>query len=433
MKTLINAVPRALCSLFICVTAVFAAQAADEQAGAKRFVFGSANTTAQPGTHVGAPGIYSNESGCGFEAGTKLDIHPGFVTAEQPFFFSVAVPEGNYRVTVTLGDPAGESNTTVKAELRRLLLENVQTAAGKFETRSFVVNVRTPDYPGGKVKLKSPRETTDEAWAWDDKLTLEFNGKRPCLSALEIEKTIVPTVFILGDSTVCDQSKEPYASWGQMLPRFFKPGVAVANHAESGETLRTSTGAHRIDKVLSLAKTGDYVFIQFGHNDMKSKDAGAVQSYKAALQKWAQQIKQKGATPVLITPMNRHSFQGNIVTNSLREYPEMVREAARAEDIALIDLNAMSKVMYEALGPEPSMQLFKHTANPKEFDGTHHSPYGAYELAKCVITGIRQSKLDLAVQIAGDVPTFDPGKPDPVADFKVPPSPGFTSQRPLGD
>ena len=92
---------------------------------------------------------------------------------------------------------------------------------------------------GDQVHLK-PREKTNEWWAWDDKLTLEFNGTHPALRSLEIEKADVPTVFLLGDSTVCDQPAEPWNSWGQMLPRFFKPEVAIANHAESGETIANS-------------------------------------------------------------------------------------------------------------------------------------------------------------------------------------------------
>src|SRR5262245_54115789 len=153
------------------------------------------------------------------------------------------------------------------------MLERVETAFGEFETRTFTVNVRTPQISGGgEVKLKD-REKMVEAWAWDEKLTLEFNGESPTVSAIEITAAEVPTIFLLGDSTVCDQPQESYSSWGQMLPRFFGPGVAVANHAESGESLRSSLGARRLDKVLSLIKPGDYLFIQYGHNDQNNYGA----------------------------------------------------------------------------------------------------------------------------------------------------------------
>jgi len=247
-----------------------------------------------------------------------------------------------------------------------------------------------------------------------------------------VEKAEVPTVFILGDSTVCDQSGEPYASWGQMLPVFFKPDIAVSNQAESGETLASSTHAHRLDKVLSLLKPGDYLLVQYGHNDMKSKDPNAADVYQATLKDWCEKVKQKGGIPVLITPMNRHSFKGNLITNSLGEYPDKVRSAAKAEGVALIDLNAMSKTLYESFGPTPSIALFEH-ADSGKFDQTHHSPFGAYELAKCVVQGIRASKLDLAKHIAEDAGTFDPAKPDAEDQVKIPRSPSVTNVRPLGD
>ena len=189
----------------------------------------------------------------------------GGVTSDRPFFFSVALPEGNYRVTATFGDQSAATTNYVKAEARRLMLEDVRTAKGEFATRSFVVNTRTTDYSGGKVHLK-PRELTDEAVTWDGKLTLEFNGPHPVLRELEIAPaTNVTTIYITGDSTVCDQPLEPWNSWGQMLPRFFDDHVAVANYAESGESIRSSLGAHRFDKVFSVIHPGDFLFVQFGH------------------------------------------------------------------------------------------------------------------------------------------------------------------------
>jgi hypothetical protein len=116
------------------------------------------------------------------------------------------VPEGNYLVTVTLGDPNGTSTTTIKAELRRLMLEHAQTQVGHFATNTFAVNIRRPAIStGGEVRLKD-RERTTEIWDWDEKLTLEFNDERPCLRRLEITRADeLPTLFLLGDSTVCDQ------------------------------------------------------------------------------------------------------------------------------------------------------------------------------------------------------------------------------------
>src|SRR5262249_45853700 len=213
-----------------------------------RFEFGAGRSGE---TVVQLTTSYDKERGYGFEPFGRLSNSNVDVTSDKPFFFSVALREGNYNVTVTFGDSREATNTTVKAELRRLMLEKVETEPGKFETRTFTVNVRAPQIAaGGEVKLKD-REKNIEAWAWDEKLTLEFNGARPAIGAIEIAKADVPTIFLLGDSTVCDQPLEPYSSWGQMLTRFFGPGVAIANHAESGESLRSSLCARRFDKVLT--------------------------------------------------------------------------------------------------------------------------------------------------------------------------------------
>jgi lysophospholipase L1-like esterase len=408
-----------------------------------KFQFGSGKVETGY-TQVSPTDLYSKERGWGFEPGPTIQainrggddaLRGGFVTSDKPFYFSVELPEGNYNVHLTLGDGQGESTTTVKAELRRLMLEKLHTDAGQFLTPTIIVNLRTPKIStGGEVKLK-PRETTSEKWDWDEKMTLEFNDKRPCLCAMEIAPADVPTVYILGDSTVCDQPTEPWNSWGQMLPRFFKPGIAIANHAESGESLRSSLGAHRLDKVASLMKPGDYLLIQYGHNDMKKKGEGigAFTSYTADLEKFVDTAISKGATPVLITSMNRKSFDSTgHITNTFGDYPEAVRRVAREKNVALIDLNAMSKTLYEAVGPANIDMVFEHNGTSK--DGTHHSPYGSYELAKCVIEGLKQNHLDLVRFLVDDLPTFDPGHPDSLDSFDVPPSPSMgPTTRPLGN
>jgi len=364
---------------------------------------------------------YSTSTGYGFEPGAMVSVENQSLTGANPFYFSVKLPEGNYKVRVLLGAAAGESTTTVKAELRRLMIEKIRVAPGQTVEREFIVNVRTPAIAGGgEVRLKS-RERESEWWDWDEKLTLEFNGTRPALAGLSIEPADVPTVFLLGDSTVCDQPREPWNSWGQMLPRFFKPAVAVANHAESGETIKSSLGAHRFDKVFSLLKPGDYLFLQFGHNDMKDRATNALAVYKANLQKIVARTREKGATPVLVTSMER---KNGVEINTLAGYPDAVREVAREEKAALIDLHAMSRKLYRALGDDLG-KAFQ--------DGTHHNNFGSYELAKCLAQGIRQARLPLAALLAGDFPEFDPAHPDPVGAFQMPASPQASEEKPLGN
>lgn len=424
-----------LCCLFKLVPAFCAlniSTAAAQAAEPSQYKFDFSPGKLMPGyTRVAPTNLYTREIGYGFEPGAALSnislksgdtFGHGACASDKPFYFSVALPEGNYQVIVTLGAADNESVVTIKAELRRLMLEKIRVEPGATIARSFCVNIRTPKIIGdGEVKLK-PREQSSETWAWDEKMTLEFNGIRPAVCSLEIEGVDnLPTVYILGDSTVCDQPQEPWNSWGQMLPRFFKPDVVVANHAESGETLRSSLAARRLDKVLSTMRPGDYFFIQYGHNDMKDTAADVLTTYKLNLKRFVSGARQKSGIPVLVTSMER---QSGVEHGTLGDYPETVREVARQENVTLIDLNAMSKVLYKALGPELG-RAFQ--------DGTHHNNYGSYELAKCIVQGIKSSKLDLATHIVADFSGFDPSHPDSPDTFQMPVSPGAQGPRPLGD
>ncbi|MCM3873183.1 MAG: rhamnogalacturonan acetylesterase [Pyrinomonadaceae bacterium] len=388
--------------------------------------------------------VYTDALGYGLEPGatvTGIDrggtniLRNDFLTSNRPFFFSVKVPEGNYNVTIIFGDFGGESVATVKAETRRLMLERVHTGPGQFETRTFTVNVRNSQVPppptnapgGTQVRLNNREQG---ALHWDDKLTIEFNNARPCIAAVEITKVEdAIAVFLAGDSTVTDQPGEPGNSWGQMLPRFFGPGVAIANHAESGETLKSFITGMRLDKVLSQMKRGDYLFMQFGHNDQKQQwpqtYVEAFTTYKAYLKAFVAEARLRGAIPVLVTSMNRRTFDPNgKITNSLGDYPEAVRQTAKEENVALIDLNAMSKTFYEALGVDKAPLAFAGNGR----DATHHNNYGSYELARCVVEAIKANKLGLTRFLRDDVEPFDPAHPDPVESFSVPASPPRTRQ-----
>jgi len=370
-------------------------------------------------------GLLDPAIGHGFESGSDR-------------LFSVRVPEGDYRVTLELGgDKASE--TTVKAETRRLMLESVRVGARKTETRAIVVNVRRPDLtppprnaPGGTRVLLNPREVG--SFNWDDKLTLEFCGSTAAVRRLRIEPVTVPTVFLAGDSTVTDQNGEPAASWGQMLPRFFKPEVSVANHAESGETLKSFLTEHRLDKLLSGIKPGDWLLIQFGHNDQKTQwpqtYVEAATTYRDYLRAYAGEARRRGASPVLVTSMHRRKFDaaGKIV-NTHGDYPQAVRDTAKDLGVPLIDLHAMSAVLYEALGPDQAPKAF----NDGGKDATHHNNYGAYQLARCVVEGIRAAVPDLAAHLTTDLPPFDPAKPPSPDTFTLSPSAARSQEPPRGN
>ncbi len=414
-----------------------------------KFEFGHAS--AQKGfIGIDASTTYSNQLGYGFDLGTHPKdfsfqgkmFHGAGVEDTASFFFSITLPEGNYDVKIWFAGSKTPTNTTVKAESRRLMLLHITTAAGVLSSQTFSVNIRNSKINDTlSVKLK-PREIGK--LDWDNKLTLEFGGKHPAIVAIEItQNNEEPTAFIFGDSTVTDQSMEPWTGWGQILPLFFKQGITFANYAASGEAGNTFIAARRLAKALTQMKRHDYAFIQFGHNDQKEHfpGSGAYGSYKKSLIDIIQAVRKKGATPILVTSMNRRSFDANgKIENTLGDFPNAVRETAKEEHVPLVDLNAMSKVLYEAWGQEGSKKAFVHYPAgtfPGQTmalaDNTHFNAYGAYELAKCVIEGCIQQKLDLIRFLRPSYKSFNPAHPDSFKTFSVPQSPFISLVKPLGN
>ena len=359
-------------------------------------------------------------------AGSRYDPDRGYGW-EDAGRFSVRMPEGNYRVTLVLGG-GPTSETTVKAESRRLMLEAVRTRAGEPVTRSFIVNVRTgslgdlpANAPGGtSVRLK-PGEAGSATW--DDKLTLEFLGGAPRVSRLVIEPATVPALYLTGDSTVTDQRAEPGASWGQMLPRFLGDRIAVANHAESGETLKSFLAALRFDKVLSRMRPGDFLLIQFGHNDQKSQwpqtYADPAITFRAYLRAYIAEARRRGATPILVTSPERRNFdEAGRIKPSHGDYPDAVRAIAREDGVALIDLTPMTVAFYEALGPDRAPLAFSDGGR----DPTHHNNYGAYELARMIASGLHGAVPEIAEHVVPEGRAYDPGHPLPPEQFTLPAS-----------
>lgn len=378
----------------------------------------------EPGYVYAAKAGYNSEQGYGWE---------------DPNRFSVKLPEGNYRVTLTLGGSGKASDTTVKAESRRLVLETLRTRPHHSETRSFVVNIRTPlleappaNAPGSTAVRLKPREVG--SLTWDERLTLEFLGTAPQVARVKIVPADIPTIFLVGDSTVTDQPTEPAASWGQMLPRFLTPTAGLANHAESGETLKSFITELRLNKVLSQIKPGDWLLIQFGHNDQKKQwpqtYVEAETTYRSYLRTYIAEARRRGATPILITSPERRNFNnaGKIIP-SHGHYPEAVRTVAREENVGLIDLTAMTIAFYEALGPKRAPLAF----NDGGKDRTHHNNYGAYELARMVASQLSKADARLGVHVLPEAQNYDPGNPSPPEKFRLPASTARSSTRPDGD
>jgi len=381
--------------------------------------------------------VYNTTIGYGYDLTRLAPVEAG-----KPFFFSVSVPDGNYRVTVTLGSKKRAGNTTVRAESRRLFVENLITKKGALRQVSFVVNKRnTMIGTNDRVRIKDREKTKLN---WDDKLTIEINGDAPACSSIKIEPADdVTTLWLCGNSTVVDQDYEPWASWGQMIPRWFDDKIAVANYAESGETAASFIAANRLKKIMTLAKAGDYLFIEFGHNDQKQKTpgSGAYYNFATNLKQFIDEAKAKGVTPIFITPTQRRTFNtAGKITESHGDYPDAMRWVAQREGVQVIELHDMTRTFFETLGVEGSKQSLVHYAAntfPGQFtalaDNTHFNPYGAYEIAKMVLQGIKDLNMPFASHISTDFTGFDPAHPDDVNLFHWNNSPFFEALKPDGN
>lgn len=277
------------------------------------------------------------------------------------------VPPGTYDVTVRLG---GENvaSTAITGETRRSLLPETATPASRTVTRSFTVNVRTPEgEPTG------PDGTPG--------LDLTLGGTAPALADIRVTPAHhARQIILIGDSTVCDQPGDPYSGWGQQLPQFLRKGVSVANYADSGESTVTYLENPLLwGTVQPLIHPGDLVLVQLAHNDKTTDEA----TYRANVETLTAGIRDKGGRPVLVTPIVRRWFNADgtlnnntaLLVNGLGvDLPGVVRSVAAAEGVTLIDLTAQTKALVESLGVEGSKAIYLY--NEKK-DNTHTSAHGA--------------------------------------------------------
>lgn len=383
--------------------------------------------------------VYNDSIGYGYEA--VPTVKKGIST---PFQFSVKVPDGNYKVTVDLGAGKQPANTTVRAENRRLMAENVTTRKGETKTVSFIVNKRSPRIDDkSSVKLK-PREKS--YLNWDNKLTLEITGQAPAVRRITVEPadSSVTTIYLCGNSTVVDQDKEPWASWGQMIPRWFDENVAISNHAESGLSATTFLAQNRLDKIMTTLKPGDWVFVEFGHNDQKEKRAGsgAYYSFSHNLKIFVDRVRKAGGNIVFVTPTQRRNFLDDKITirETHGDFPAAMEAVAKREGVPVIDLHQMTREFFETLGYENSKRSLVHyPANtfPNQpdalEDNTHFNPYGAYEISKMVVMGMKELGLDPVKHLRSDFIDYDPIRPDSWEEFIWIPAQGADVTKPDGN
>ncbi|WP_438446065.1 rhamnogalacturonan acetylesterase [Gorillibacterium sp. sgz5001074] len=356
-----------------------------------KFDFGTASAGAAEGyTKITADTVYDPTAGCGFVAGagrvyakdrgeSAAALKRDFVIPLEAVFL-VDVPDGTYQVTLMAGDDITETETTVKAGEGRLMVLKHRTSAGQYATHAFSV------------------------WVTDGKLRLAFSGLAPRVNAVEIApRDTAVTLFLAGDSTVTDQPAEgwPYTGWGQMLPKWLKADVAVANYALSGRSSKSFISEGHLDKIWARMKPQDYLLIQFGHNDQKADEerhTDPFTTYKETLKLYIDGARSRQAVPVLVTSVQRRFFdaEGRLI-DTHGDYLTAMRELAQEEGVPLVDLAEKSRRLFEELGPEETKKLFLW-AVPGEYinhpngveDNTHFHELGGIRVAELVAESLKE-------------------------------------------
>lgn len=215
-------------------------------------------------------------------------------------------------------------------------------------------------------------------------------------------------VYMVGDSTMANKAanKFPETGWGQVFNEYFNNNVTILNHAQNGRSTKSFINEKRWQAVLDSLKQGDYVFIEFGHNDEKVEKPAVgttLDEFRANLIKYVNEARAKKAIPVLLTPVERRSFKDGQLADSHGKYPDVIREVAKEFKVPFIDMQLKSRATLVSAGEEPSAKLFLQgdsgvLANyPKGVkDNTHFNQDGAKTMAGLAAQGLKELNLPLA-------------------------------------
>jgi len=222
------------------------------------------------------------------------------------------------------------------------------------------------------------------------------------------------TLHMIGDSTMANKPllpANPERGWGQMLHMYFKDSVRVENYAQNGRSSRSFIAEGRWDKVLAALRTGDFVIVQFGHNDEKTNDVSRGTApfgeYTTNLIRFIRETREHKATPILATPTARRKFnESGTLTNSHGAYPEAVRKVADLEKVPLLELCTATEKLLQQLGPESSKRLFDWipagefaSDSKKQEDDTHFNAYGASRVCDLAVVEIEAEIPELAAYL----------------------------------
>jgi lysophospholipase L1-like esterase len=222
------------------------------------------------------------------------------------------------------------------------------------------------------------------------------------------------TIYTIGDSTMANKTKpdeNPERGWGQMLPLFFNDNIIIDNRAVNGRSTRSFIDEKRWDAIYKVLKPGDYVFIQFGHNDQKEKDSTRYTNphtaYRHNLIRFVNETRAKGAIPVLFSSIVRRNFnEQGVLIPTHGDYPLETRLVAQEYKVPFIDMEYYSELLEQSYGPEKSKQLHLHYKageipyyKEDKADNTHLCVKGATEIAKIAIEELKKTNLDLVKYI----------------------------------
>jgi lysophospholipase L1-like esterase len=258
---------------------------------------------------------------------------------------------------------------------RRFMVRNLQMKKGEIFSGRFAVSLKDADFQ----KQENYRDTA-----------IEIVTLGSCHASVKIEKSELPTIFCLGDSTVCDQiyyggrDTERCCGWGQTLGMFLSEKYCVSNHAEQGTHTADCLNCH-IKPVLKQIKRGDKVLVQFGHNDQKQEYLKPWEGYRENLIKTADAISNSGAECILCTPINRLIYVDGKLNDYLEEYSNAVRDVCETKKLRCIDLNKFTSETYLSLGKEAE-NLFFHSESG--LDRTHPNDNGGTLIGKYVAESI---------------------------------------------
>lgn len=351
--------------------------------------------------------INQDETGCFIDSPQML-----------PLSFKANVPSaGNYKVTLTIS--AGNkplTNLMVFTGRRRLVLRDKSISTGETFTFETIVNV-CDFIPRGK-----------EVPFTDNSVCITVLGDTPKLSSVTLEEVNVPTIYIAGDSTLTDQTGTypylpecSYCGWAQFLPYFLNNKASLSNHAHSGlttESFRNEGHYYIIEKII---KPGDYFFLQFGHNDQKLAHLTADGGYRDNVLAYIDEVRAKGATPILVTPLCRNSWKGSDGTYNdlLENYAKVIKEIGKEQNVPVIDLHKDSFDFITTIGLEDGKRYFY----PGDF--THTNDFGAYKMASFVANGF------LAIDGLKDYPILNITEWLPPKHIELPKPPkGFDNIKP---